>query len=140
MPTKSAKRGYAIAAIIYSSIMIYLLFFAYFRANTNTVVNLQLFNTITEFWQAPHPYWGEFFWYSFGIIFFNVALFIPCAIFIQKFSKKPVKWPLQLALSVLIPTIIETLQYIFQVGAADIDDVLLNGIGMMIGFILKSKS
>ncbi|WP_099467596.1 VanZ family protein [Konateibacter massiliensis] len=65
----------------------------------------------------------------------NIALFIPLGVYLQLFKKKK-----QIGYSILIVILasvaIEVTQYIFGLGAMDIDDILLNGFGGIIGVLL----
>ena len=70
-------------------------------------------------------------------LFGNILLFIPFSIIlITVFKMNRVNWIVLIAF--LSSICIETLQYIFQVGFADIDDVILNLVGAITGcFIYK---
>lgn len=64
----------------------------------------------------------------------NIVLFVPLGLYLSLFLReksiaKNVLWIL------LISTSVEVLQFVFKVGATDIDDVLLNGFGGLIGII-----
>ena len=62
----------------------------------------------------------------------NLAAFIPMGFFICLFTKGKSKYK-HVYLIVLIPIIIEVLQYIFATGALDINDIILNVISGIIG-------
>jgi glycopeptide antibiotics resistance protein len=72
-------------------------------------------------------------------IFGNILLFLPLP-FILKFFLKIFNYSTVLIISMLLSIAIETLQYIFKVGVADIDDVILNTIGASVGYFLVSFS
>jgi glycopeptide antibiotics resistance protein len=72
-------------------------------------------------------------------IFGNILLFLPLP-FILKFFLKFYKFSTVLLISVLLSISIESLQYIFKVGVADIDDVILNSVGACIGYYFVSHS
>lgn len=62
----------------------------------------------------------------------NIVLFIPLGVYLTLFNRdkrlyKNVLW------IILISSSAESLQYIFKIGACDIDDVILNSLGGFIG-------
>jgi colanic acid biosynthesis glycosyl transferase WcaI len=75
----------------------------------------------------------------FSNIFGNVLLFFPLPI-ILKMYLKVYKFSTVLFISMLFSIAIETLQYIFRVGVADIDDVILNTVGACFGYFFISQS
>ncbi len=68
-------------------------------------------------------------------LFGNILLFIPFSIILIAVFKilNPVKIILY---TILVSVLIETIQYIFEIGFADIDDVILNTLGAAIGIYL----
>jgi colanic acid biosynthesis glycosyl transferase WcaI len=73
-------------------------------------------------------------------IFGNILLFFPLPVILKMYIKV-YKFLNVLLISMLFSIAIETLQYIFKVGVADIDDVILNTVGACFGyyFIAHSK-
>ncbi len=68
-------------------------------------------------------------------LFGNILLFVPFSIIlITVFKIKNLK--LVILWAMLLSTCIEITQYVFQVGYADIDDVMLNVAGALLGFFL----
>lgn len=63
----------------------------------------------------------------------NIALFIPFG-FLVPFVFRAVAWRTSLALAVGVPFAIEITQAVFRIGIFDIDDVILNGLGVMLGY------
>jgi glycopeptide antibiotics resistance protein len=63
----------------------------------------------------------------------NVALLVPLG-FLIPFVYRSVTWQKSLALAAASGLAIETLQVLLHVGIFDIDDVILNALGFMIGF------
>lgn len=63
----------------------------------------------------------------------NIVLLIPFG-FLLSFVIKNITWKKSLAIAVVICLAIETTQVILHTGIFDIDDVLLNGLGVMIGY------
>ena len=67
-----------------------------------------------------------------AVLLLNLTAFIPMGFFIWLFTKGKSKYK-HVYLIVLIPIIIEVLQYIFATGALDINDIILNVISGIIG-------
>lgn len=70
-------------------------------------------------------------------LFGNLLLFVPLGIFLREFNWFK-KWPLRLALILLLSFSIESLQYWTQLGSFDVDDILLNTVGGALGLILQA--
>lgn len=66
----------------------------------------------------------------------NIAAFIPLGFFIPVIFKKANKLSLIIIMTMLFSIIAELIQYVFIVGGLDIDDVILNTLGGIIGFII----
>ncbi|WP_228065010.1 VanZ family protein [Streptococcus cuniculi] len=62
----------------------------------------------------------------------NVLCFIPFGIYMEMLDKKAT-WFKNLAVMLTVSIVYEALQYTFQIGVADITDVLANGFGGAIG-------
>ena len=63
----------------------------------------------------------------------NVALLVPIGLF-TPFIYQAMTWKVSLALAVAYGLMIELAQVVLRVGIFDIDDVILNALGVMIGF------
>ena len=63
----------------------------------------------------------------------NIALFVPIG-FLIPLVLRTVRWPIVLALAVALGLGIEATQMALRVGIFDIDDVILNALGVMIGY------
>lgn len=63
----------------------------------------------------------------------NIAFLIPIG-FLLPFVFARIDWKKSLALAVLSGMLIELSQVVLHVGIFDIDDVILNGLGVMVGF------
>ncbi len=75
----------------------------------------------------------------FSNIFGNILLFFPLPIILKWFFKA-YKLSSVLLISMLLSITIESLQYIFRVGVADVDDVILNSTGACIGYFFITHS
>ncbi len=69
-----------------------------------------------------------------AVLLLNLAAFIPMGFFICLFTKGKSKYK-HTYLILVIPVLIEALQYIFATGAFDINDIILNVISGIIGVI-----
>ncbi|MDQ6763760.1 MAG: VanZ family protein [Bacteroidota bacterium] len=68
----------------------------------------------------------------------NIILFIPFPMVLIMVGKID-KFKVIILLAFLFSTSIEIVQYLFQIGLADIDDVILNTTGALIGFFIYKK-
>lgn len=69
------------------------------------------------------------------LFFGNFLFFIPYG-FLVPFYMDKTKWPAHLAVGFLTPVCIEAYQYIFNCGDADVDDLILNITGFLLGYLL----
>lgn len=78
-----------------------------------------------------------------GNIFGNIALFIPIGMLLPVISRAARKVIPLFLISTFLSLILELFQYILGTGSADIDDVILNALGGLVGyvifFVLKAK-
>lgn len=63
----------------------------------------------------------------------NIALLVPVGLLVPLIFRK-MRWPGALAAGVAAGLALEALQVIFHVGVFDIDDVILNALGVVIGY------
>jgi len=96
-------------------------------------VNLIPFETINGFWRALRENRINTDIALFNI-FGNIALFVPFGFLIPCLEKKlRALWKCA-AVSFVVVLAVETLQFIFKVGSFDVDDIILNLIGVIIGY------
>lgn len=72
-------------------------------------------------------------------IFANILLLLPLGFYFAFFTykiKKKINWFMGIVIISVISLIIETLQYIFALGVSDIDDIIMNLIGGILGILL----
>ncbi|MDF2961204.1 MAG: VanZ family protein [Paenibacillus sp.] len=111
--------------------MVYLLFFGFSRSHrSGRMYNIVPFKTISN-------YISEYHHYTFNLwvinLFGNVAAFIPFGILVPWLFPHFTK-PLRLAsLSILVLLAVEAVQLTGKVGSFDVDDILLNLLGVTIG-------
>lgn len=120
----------------YSLLFFYVLFF-------KNVSPLEVFSTSREYVRSANfiPFFtiGSYLAGSNWIIaatnlLGNIAIFIPLGIYLQLFRKTKRIW-LSTLIVLLTPLVVEALQYVFALGAVDIDDVILNILGGFIGIL-----
>ena len=118
--------------VMYSRLMIWEVFLGPYRSYSGTRrYNLYPFKTIIYYFMNSSKF-------NFNAIFINlvanIVTFIPLGFFMTMFFKKFNKISTMAVFSVIIIFIIEVLQFIFNVGVFDIDDIILNSLGCIIGF------
>ena len=126
-----------ISPFIYFMFLCYVVFFTSgrFSNHYNNEINfIPIKNSIHTFLTLNKNDRREF--YDFYLnLFGNIILFLPFA-FILRSAFNIGKLKPVLLLTILLSAAIEMVQYIFQIGLADIDDIILNTIGAIIGFFL----
>jgi glycopeptide antibiotics resistance protein len=123
------------AAIGYCSLLTYVVFFARRRQNLPTrFVNTQpVLKSLREFLLiAPDD--KRTLYHFYVNLFGNILLFLPLP-FLFYFIFKMNSLVKVFVASVLLSFAIEVIQYIFRLGVADIDDILLNTLGASIGVL-----
>lgn len=94
--------------------------------------NLIPFHTVREF-AAQARQDGIFSW-AFINLAGNVLLFMPAGIFLPYFREKQKKFSCFFLTIVLMIVCVELVQVLALIGSCDIDDLILNVLGAMIGF------
>ena len=132
---RSYKIITAILSVLYAAFLIYAVFFARRRHHLDIrYLNIIPFkNTINDFKDLIDI---GIFNYLLNILG-NVFLFIPLP-FLLAILFKMTRFSSILLTGFLLSFAIELLQYIFEVGVADIDDLILNTLGTAIGYLCFS--
>ncbi|WP_282943486.1 VanZ family protein [Paenibacillus sp. RC67] len=118
----------------YTLLMIYLLFFGFSRgARTERLYNLTPFKTIWSY-VADIQYYNLDIWVI--NLFGNVAAFVPFGFLIPCLFRSYAKWYKVTNLLFWALLLVETIQLIFKVGSFDVDDIMLNVIGGLIGYYM----
>jgi len=129
--------------IIYSAIMLYLLFgqrlrhldFTDYYDKLSLNINLVPFETVKLFWNAAKSgklYW---IWQAVRNISGNVVLFIPLGALSLIFPRLKKFLPFILSVTLIISAV-EILQFFTLLGSCDIDDLILNLFGASVGYFL----
>lgn len=135
--TKHQKMGWVLF-LMYLALLVYFLFFAESFGRTapksrGYSYNLVPFKEISRFWIYRE---------KLGIrammlnIVGNIVAFMPCGFFLPIVSRRSKKWYNTVIISFMFSLFVETIQLIFRVGSFDVDDLLLNTAGGILGFVL----
>lgn len=123
--------------VLYLIILIYFLFFSerYGRVvgKTEYHYNLELFKEIKRFIKYRELLGIESFVVN---IFGNIFAFSPFGFFLPMISSKKISFLYVILLSFEFSLSIELLQLIFKVGIFDVDDLLMNTLGVAIGYLV----
>lgn len=137
MKAKNRKRVRTLGKILfifYIGFLLYFLIFSDWYGRTGGMneyhYNLVLFQEIKRFW----IYRERLGWVSFANLFGNVLIFMPFGFFMPMASRYR-SFFLTLFYSFGLSLLVETFQLITKVGSFDVDDLLLNTVGGVIGYI-----
>lgn len=138
MNTRNRKQYRVLGKLLFLMYIIFLVYFLIFSEwygrsgeMREYHYNLILFQEIQRFWE----YREQLGWISFANLVGNVAIFVPYGFFMPWASRYR-SFFLTLFYSFGFSLIIEVFQLITKVGSFDVDDLLLNTIGGILGFIL----
>ena len=124
-----------LAFYIYILMLSYFLFFSerYGRYMVTKKYNLQLFKEIKRFIKYREYIGFEGFVVN---IVGNVLAFSPYGFFLPLLNNKYRKFYIITILSIFFSLAVETSQLLLEVGVFDIDDILMNSIGGIVGYII----
>ncbi len=96
--------------------------------------NLAPFTEIRRFWKYREQLgMGAFLLNIVG----NIVAFVPCGYLLPRIVKHESRLIGTVLIGFLISFIIESAQYVFRVGSFDVDDLLLNTLGVLLGYLLS---
>ena len=124
--------------VIYLASLIYGLFFATQFGRTQELehgVNLVPFAEIFRFWKGPESLANSQFWYN---VVGNIAVFVPLGFFTALLLRRRYYGAFALAVTYIVSLLAEVLQYLLKVGTFDIDDVILNTFGGLLGILIAA--
>lgn len=134
--TRNQKLGWVLF-IGYLVLLVYFLFFAESLGRTQIQneysYNLEFFKEIRRFWVYRRQLGVQAVVLN---LFGNVAAFIPCGFFLPIISRRSRRWYNTVLLSFLFSLSVEIIQLVGKVGSFDVDDLLLNTLGGMLGFVV----
>lgn len=143
---KNAKEGpfVRLLFLLYVGLMMWLLFVQRMDAGGTAIDdnwNFVPFKTLKLYWKLIFSGNRYYVIHSVVNLVGNVVMFIPLGIFLPLIWPKLRAFLLLLLFSLFLIIMIEVLQYFTGLGSCDIDDLLLNLPGVVIGFLIsKSKS
>lgn len=120
---------------IYILLLSYFLFFSerYGRDLITQQYNLHLFKEIKRFIKYREQIGSEGFIVN---ICGNVIAFMPYGFLLPLLNRAYRKFYLIVILSILFSLIIETAQLLLKVGVFDVDDILMNSLGGVLGYVV----
>lgn len=135
--TKRQKIGWIIF-LLYLFFLAYFLFFSdYFGRGSHFqkeyAYNLTPFKEIRRFIIYRRVVGLESFLLN---IVGNIVGFMPCGFFLPVISRRSRRWLNTMLLSFVFSLCIETIQLVSKVGCFDVDDLILNTLGGILGYIL----
>lgn len=121
--------------ILYIAFLLYFLIFSDWYGRTGEMsdyhYNLVPFQEIQRFWN----YRDTLGWISYANLLGNVIIFIPFGFFMPMASRYR-NFFLTTSYSLGLSLLVEVFQFISRVGSFDVDDIILNTIGGIAGYIL----
>ena len=112
-------------------VLLFALLFQKKRVGSFQSINLVPFRTIAEFMFSDDIILRSF---ALSNILGNIVIFVPLGIYITLMNRNK-SVIVNTFIIALLSTLAEVLQFIFKVGASDIDDVMLNTLGGFVGVI-----
>lgn len=119
----------------YLVVLTYFMFFSdgFGRSgHTEYAYNLVLFKEIKRFFRYRELLGMQAFLLN---IVGNVVCFMPFGFFLPTISRRAGSWYTVVMLSFFLSLAIETIQLVFRVGSFDVDDMFLNTLGGMLGYL-----
>ena len=140
---KSNKSLYIFLFIVYCLTMLWLLFGRSryhidgdYHVIIDTLVNLQPLRTIRAYTYVLENRVEAYLWVAAYNLFGNILLFIPYGVFLPGLFKGMRKFWKTMLLGIVTIVFVELTQIITLRGSCDIDDLILNTIGIFIGYIM----
>jgi len=96
-------------------------------------INLIPMHTITEFWNNLH---GGGRSHAFINLAGNVVMFVPLGFFIPCVFRKADSFRRSMLYALIMIVCIEIIQLVTLLGSLDVDDLILNMIGVVIGYLI----
>lgn len=138
MKAKKRKRFRILGKILfvlYIGFLLYFLIFSDWYGRTGEMreyhYNLVLFQEINRFWYHR----DRLGWIAYANLFGNVLIFVPFGFFMPMASRYRSHF-LTLFYSFGLSFLVEAFQFVSRVGSFDVDDLLLNTIGGVLGYII----
>ena len=138
--SKKNKRKKSLYVVLFAAYLILLFYFLFFseglgRASTETEYryNLTLFREIKRFIEYRHVL-------GYQAVFLNVVgnviAFMPFGFLLPPLMNYKTNWFVTTIWAFLFSLFAETIQLFFRLGSFDVDDMLLNTVGGLLGYII----
>lgn len=144
---KIINRMLVIFFIVYILLLLYIMFFC--RLNSivsmpydiwlHNMYNLLPFRNLYDFLTAPVKT-TDYFIIILKNILGNIVLFLPFGFFLPALFSKCANFKKFFLITLLTLFIVELLQFLTMLGAFDINDIVLNLIGAIVGFLINKYS
>lgn len=119
---------------VYIVILIYLLFLER-EIDPEVGVNYEPFYSFKMFYPLLKSDYMPYRYLAFENLFGNILMFIPMGFYLPSLFKKQKIFLIMLLTVICISTSIECIQFFTKLGTSDIDDIILNVFGAIIGYI-----
>jgi glycopeptide antibiotics resistance protein len=131
------KRSIILLLLVYGLCILYWMFLGFGRSHSNLYgeisYNVRPFHTIGNYIMNDHHYnFNTWFINIFG----NIGIFAPYGFFIPGLFKWFRIYARFISLFVAIIFVLELLQMVLRVGSFDVDDIILNSLGVTLGFVV----
>ncbi len=139
MKIETAKKIRAAGMCLFLAYLILLIYFLFFAESYGRLsvyeeyrYNLELFKEIQRFWM----YREELGWFTVFNLLGNVMAFVPFGAILPVIWKKTRGFFRILFLTFGFSLAVETVQLVTKVGIFDVDDLFLNTLGGMVGYVI----
>ena len=126
-----------IGFVLYLAVLFYVVFFAEQLGRTGADYgyryNLVLFSEIKRFWNYRSLLGGQAVFLNLGG---NIAAFIPFGFIYPMLHRRSRRFTGMVCRAFLLSLMIESVQLVTKVGSFDVDDLLLNTVGGIIGYLI----
>ena len=133
--SKKQKRIFILLFLLYLLLVVYVTCFGERMDNASDSLpryNLKPFQEIRRFWNRRHIVGTRSMVLN---IFGNVIMFMPLGAFVCAVPKKA-NFIICFFISAFFSLLIETIQFCFKLGSFDVDDLILNTAGGLLGYLL----
>ncbi len=140
MEKKTKRMIQGISVIIFAGYLILMTYFLFFAESLGRSdieksyrYNLHLFREIRRFWEYREKLGMKAVLLN---LFGNVGCFVPFGAFLPILFQKARRFPWALLCSFGFSLLIECIQLLTRTGSFDVDDLMLNTIGGVLGFLI----
>ncbi len=136
----SSRRMVRISRLLFVAYVLCVIYFMFFaegfgRTSENPGYRYN-FDPFTEIKRFSHMLNSGYSLKALLNLFGNIIAFIPFGIFLPVLSNNRIKFVNTVILTYIFSIVIETVQLYFQLGVFDVDDLILNTCGGLIGYLI----